>query len=363
MVDVLRNQDTKDIVSSHSMTLFRQGIEYMKSDKFSEALLCFEQVYKTGGHVPNLHYACAVAFIESGQIREAILACQSEIARTPDHRDTIALLNKISSQFGPIWPENTYIVNHEHRFVYCPIPRVMCSNTKMAMVKIADLHEKHGHDEKDWSCKVHGNTNNCVRIECTFKTNITGVQQILNDDRYFKFVIVRNPWSRLVSGYLSKIVNAYSSCKSYNKLIRQIEAENDLSPDTDNSITFRQFAEHEVRKSDMKMNDHWRPQVCFTAGHKFDFIAKFENIQNDLNYINNKLGLNLDISANKNTAGYRKNNDHQDKYFADCYADELLVRNDNSGGHPDYKQFYPSELKKLVAGRYACDIKAFGYEF
>ena len=353
-----------DTITSTSVNLFRQGIGHMESDKLQEALLCFEQVYKTEGHIPNLHYACAVAFMKLGKKEDAVLACQSEIAINPDHCDAITLLNKLIYHDNLSWPENRYLVNHEHRFIYCPISRSMSTNMRKAMLKIAGLHEKHGHTEGIYNCKVHGDIHACSRKEFLFKTNVGQTLKILNDDRYFKFTVVRNPWSRLVSSYLSKLINGKNYWgKSYEKVVRQIRAENDLSPDMGSSVTFRQFAEHETRKGDMQMDLHWRPHVCFIGGHKFDFIAKFENIQNDLNYINNKLDLNFDINFRKNTAGYMKNATHQDKYFCDCYADELRMVKKYSGGFPGYKQFYPPELKELVGRRYACDIETFGYEF
>ncbi|HEG43155.1 MAG TPA: hypothetical protein ENH94_03805 [Phycisphaerales bacterium] len=364
MANVSTDQRREGIVSSHSMILFRQGIEYLESSKFSEALACFEQVYKTDGQIPNLHYACAVAFMKLGRKEEAVLACQSEITKTPDHRDASALLNVIISQEELCWPENTYLVNHDHHFVYCPVPKVICSNMRKAILKVAGLHEQHGHDRSIHTCKVHGDIYKCAKKELGFNTNVGTAQQILNDNRYFKFIIVRNPWSRLLSAYLDKfVISPHTGDKAMVKLIGQIRAEYYLSPDMDKTVTFRQFVEYEARKSDMEINEHWRPQSCFCGGHKFDFIAKFENIQDDINYINNKLGLNFDINFNKNTVGYRKDAAHQDKYFSDCYADELMAIRENCGGFPNYKQFYPPELKELVDRRYACDIEAFGYEF
>ncbi len=364
MANVLTDRKIEGTVSSHSMTLFRQGIEYMKSDKFSEALLCFEQVYETDGDVPNLHYACAVVFMKLRQNRDAALACQAELTRNPDHHDAITLLNGIIPQLELSWPENYYLVNHEHHFVYCPVPKVICSNMRKAILKVAGLHEKHGHDRSIHTCKVHGNIYECARKEFGFNTNMGTALKILNDDRYFKFIIVRDPWSRLLSAYIDKFVSSpHTGDKALGKLIGQIRAESNLSPDMNKTVTFRQFVEYEVRKSDMEINIHWRPQICFIGGHKFNFIAKFENIQNDLNYINSKLGLNFDINFNKNTVGYIKNAAHQNKYFSDCYSDELMMIKKNCGGFPDYKQFYPPELKELVGRRYACDIEAFGYEF
>ncbi len=328
--------------------------------------MCFEQVYKTDGQVSNLHYACAVALMKLGQKRDAVLACQSEIAKNPDHRDAIALLNGIMPQLELGWPENTYLVNHDHHFVYCPVPKVICSNMRKAILKVAGLHEIHGHQNGKQTCKVHGNIYRCAKKEYGFNTNADTALQILNDNRYFKFILVRNPWSRLVSAYLDKVVRSgHTEIKVVEKIIVQIMAKNNLSYDMNKTVTFRQFVEYETRKGDMQLNEHWRPQSCFVGGHKFDFIAKFENIQDDLKYINSKVGLNFDINFNINgkTVRYMKNLARQGEYFSDCYADELKMIKESCGAFPSYDQFYPPELKELIARRYACDIEAFEYKF
>ena len=84
------NKTSSADVTICSQELFRQGIEYIKSDRNSEALVCFKKIFETEGYVPGLCYSSAVALIKLGKVEDAILACQSEIAHDPDHRDAPA---------------------------------------------------------------------------------------------------------------------------------------------------------------------------------------------------------------------------------------------------------------------------------
>ncbi len=364
METLLLNEKSTGNATRYSLRLFRQGIEYINSDRNLDALACFKKIYETEGYVPDLCYSSAVALIKSGRVDDAILACQSEIANDPDHRDAPALIDKILREWL-FWPERKYLVNHDYRFVYCPVNRVMHSNMIKAILKLAGIHELHGHSDKDNTCKVHGTIYDCRTKECGFKGGGEEARRILKDDSYFKFTIVRNPWARLSSAYIAGIVVASESRKSkaLKDISKQMKAANKLPPDGIRNLTFRQFIEYLSSAEDMEMDGHWRPQIKVLGDHKFDFIAKVENIDVDLNYINKKIGVNLDIGFKRNTVGYDESVSDHDGWFSDYGIDELMKIKNKCGGFPDYKKFYPPDLKEIVARRYACDIEAFGYDF
>jgi len=231
------------------------------------------------------------------------------------------------------WPENSYLINHECKFIYCPIPRVISSNFKKTMV--GDL----GHEHPGFRCNVHGNIYKCADIEC-------GLRDLKYLDEYFTFVFVRNPWARLVSAYLSKIVKHYESVR--DSYIKQVQRYYGLKIDLNKRITFRQFVEYNYD------DEHWRPQYLFLGDNKFDFIGRFENLNVGLEFLREK-GVNLLLGL-RNTVGYN--------YFVNCYSDYYCDElNLFHMGYPAYKQFYDADLKNLVAERYKEDIKLFGYKF
>ena len=68
-----------------------------------------------------------------------------------------------------------------------------------------------------------------------------------------------------------------------------------------------------------------------------DFVGRFENRENDLQYISQKIGVNID------------SNIHQRK---------IQMRNKKH-----YTEYYDDETRQIVAEKYAEDIEYFGYKF
>ncbi|MCK5174371.1 MAG: sulfotransferase family 2 domain-containing protein, partial [Planctomycetes bacterium] len=206
----------------------------------------------------------------------------------------------------------------------------------------------------------------CAQRECTFKVKSSLALNILEDHNFFKFAFVRNPWSRLVAGYLDKFVQYYAEIAGdLAELIAHVQEKSRSDLDLNKGVTFRQFVERVAGSRDMELDEHWRPQSCFVAYHKFDFIGKFENFQADVKYVNQQLGIELNLGHGSNSVGYASNiaSGAGNSYFDNCYADELRKIKEDCGGFPDYKRFYPPDLRELVANKYQKDIEIFGYNF
>jgi len=153
---------------------------------------------------------------------------------------------------------------------------------------------------------------------------------------FFRFTIVRNPWSRLVSGFFffKNIAMArWKDRKSQNKhqrLFRDIFKWN--------FGTFvRKFEQYQ--KSIYKIN-FFVPQSKWLFDesgepYKYDYIGRTEKLKKDIDF----LARELDI----------KNN---------TPIDHL-----NSTEHGPYFQYYNKETEKIVANIYEKDIKYLGYKF
>ncbi len=151
----------------------------------------------------------------------------------------------------------------------------------------------------------------------------------LNDwDEYFKFAFARNPWDRLVSWYT--MITTFD--KAGNELWQYVH---------DNSSTFEDFihnctGEVEIRKGvyysfaynqlDYVMDEHGNLLV--------DFIGRLENLDEDIQEVFRRIGLELET-----------------------------VPHHNRSGHRHYSTFYTPETEMIVRERFKRDIEYFGYEF
>ena len=153
--------------------------------------------------------------------------------------------------------------------------------------------------------------------------------EIWND--YFKFTIVRNPWSRLLSCWLNKIVlegkgvPGLEGCRYYRKL---------LSLHQSKYHTFADFIRCLNNDNNLYADKHWSPLQSLIKMDSVDFIGKLENLQADFNIICDKIGIPQQQLPHKNKTK-----------------------------HKHYTEYYDDETKQIVWKRYSKDIEYFGYEF
>jgi len=135
---------------------------------------------------------------------------------------------------------------------------------------------------------------------------------------YFKFAFVRNPWDRVVSCYLDKVVNKrrdyYMEChgKDFEYFVRFI------------------------KKKDLSICDrHIRLQSRLFPYREVDFIGRFENFENDLRSVLDKLNIKVNriprLNVTKRTGAY--------------------------------KSYYSERTKHIIADKYSKDVELFGYKF
>jgi hypothetical protein len=143
------------------------------------------------------------------------------------------------------------------------------------------------------------------------------------NENYFKFTFVRNPFDRFVSTYFY--------FKKYGRDgrgdVKMGDVVNRFNFFKDFVINFDKIPETEW------CYPHWKQQMHWI--HKdIDFVGRFENLQQDFNTICDKIGIP------------RQQLPHKLK-----------------SKHKHYTEYYDDETKQIVAEKYAKDIDYFGYKF
>lgn len=153
-------------------------------------------------------------------------------------------------------------------------------------------------------------------------------------DEYFSFAFVRNPWERLVSEYLHKKIDKKMSLKAF--FLKGLPDENN----------FCDKHRHIIPQSDYLFDKEGKQLV--------NFIGRFENLQNDFDYVCQQLNIESSTLLHKNSS----------RCFRRLWTRRLrhLFRIKKRVKR-HYSEYYDEELKQLVADKYQRDIELFGYTF
>ncbi len=252
-----------------------------------------------------------------------------------------------------------FLINREHRFIYCFVPKVACSSLKRWFVRVAGIPPESVVPEVHLFVAENFSLARLPRREA---------DKLLRSRDYFRFAFLRNPFARLVSAYLDKIVEPKGPGLAPIRRVqrgplwdvpRRIRYEcrrltTGRCADFQQGITFRQFVHHMANSSSpRRLDTHWRPQSLILGDVKFDLIGLIENMRPDFEQVCRQLGLESDLPvANCN----RKSSTDAP---AGCIADWPTSQLRELDSYPPFDQFYTSELTQIVHRLYRQDWAAF----
>jgi len=209
------------------------------------------------------------------------------------------------------------IVSTSARVVYFPVPKAACSSIKMLIAQW---------DEIDWDGDIH---------QAPFAT--IRASQLDQLQGYRSFMIVRNPWSRILSAYRDKIVGGqerhgeiHDGLLRYNRILgRRVFW---------SGMQFSDFVRAVRGIPDFMADEHFRSQHRMASapgsGLVVDEWIRLENLSSALDvFLPKHLPRPLDLPMANRTSG------------------------------PDYHEMYTDELVMDVEERYRRDVELFGYAF
>lgn len=195
------------------------------------------------------------------------------------------------------------MISHQKKIIFIHIPKTGGTSIEDALVDETSECKKDMWDE---------------RIRTTPLNHLT-MQEMLAGEfidlptakSYFKFCVVRNPWSRVVSEI------------SYTPSL--------FAGDT--------FSEKVASLCEIKNHgNHMRPQVDFVRnqyGIEMDMIGRFESLEANFKRACTAIGL----------------------------PSTIQLQHKNKSNHNEYQSYYDDQTRELVAVKYKEDIEAFGYHF
>jgi heparan-sulfate lyase len=220
---------------------------------------------------------------------------------------------EMNKRYSPVIVENG-------RYIYCGIPKCGVSRWRRLARRVEG--------NPNWyDNKAHSPTGNGLKYLADFTEQ--GADSYINNASIYSFIIVRSPYSRLLSGWLDK-----KDFPSFNYV------PND----------FGKFIEWLENQPDAnKLNEHFRPMTSFCGildGMKFDFVAKMEEVDSWGPTLVKKLGINKFVNSGWGGGFFRSSGDN---IAHNHHTEKRLL------------EFYTPERMRVVEQVYASDFATFGY--
>lgn len=141
-------------------------------------------------------------------------------------------------------------------------------------------------------------------------------------DEHLAFAFVRNPWDRLVSCWINRVVHT-----------------NKYEFDADTLARMQHLPEFVKFVSSFDLDhthdDHLRTQSSLVDLNRVDFVGRFETFTDDLRAVFDRLGLECDPGIHDNRSDRRA----------------------------DYRSYYDDASARRVRSLYGKDVEIFGYAF
>ena len=227
-----------------------------------------------------------------------------------------------------------FLINDEIEFIMGWSAKCACSAIKWWFVEISNIdvgsssvHEVLGYGNTSWS-----------RIK---KRKIKAYEE------YMKFILIRDPYKRLISGYVNKYVieKAYKikGWTNFEEFVEIMESDQN----------FRKINRH-----------HFTPQTsedfnkAIINNWKWDHILNVDTITSDIDKVNKMLNVNINL-VHHNKTPYKNNNIYSIRPYH--MSNELVLKY-----MPGYEYFYNKTIIDKVNNIYKNDFtyfEQFGFYF
>ena len=172
----------------------------------------------------------------------------------------------------------------------------------------------------------------------------------------YKFIVVRNPYKRLVSFYKNKVV--YMGHPPHVDIHKEIDTIKKVPHygviKTDAS--FEEFIKSLSGTNVRNLERHLRPQFQNVENIKFNKIVKLENFKEDMKDVCDSLDIDYSI-VNKT----KENSFKGTSEISEIVYDKPAIWFIENAFPKNYEFFYNEELKDIVYNLYKKDFKLFNY--
>ena len=177
------------------------------------------------------------------------------------------------------------IVSDKYKLLYCYIPKVACTQWKKLFLILDDKAQGIRNNEHE---KYHEKW----RFNYLGQYSDEAIRTRLR--HYYKFLFVREPFERLLSGFEDKFVsNIWNWAETSHHTREMLNRYRQEHPNATNDITFTKFIHYVLSLRDEARNEHWKSYegLCHPCAVDYDFIGHFENLEQEAPHLLKKTGL------------------------------------------------------------------------
>ena len=246
---------------------------------------------------------------------------------------------------------NCTVYDPGHKAMLIFIPKAACTILKATVVMNSPMRERYAES----GLTIH-------RFVTVMRPR-KQFHELFQDPDVFRWTVLRDPYRRLLSAYLNKIVGGGRGDEAKAVKVEAIRGAQALQGRPFNlkqGISFEEFVRYLATITNDEMNIHWTPQSHIIGGDlsRFAHVGRLENLKATLKLLEQRFGYRPELDAVPHLGGAEQ---HSTKYSEQVVIPEPWRRpphllRKSELGVPPVAQFYPPELRKIVQERYADDF-------
>lgn len=174
-------------------------------------------------------------------------------------------------------------VSVKHKYLYCEVPKAACTSLKALIHSVESLPriEPLRGSLRETRREMFIHDRGQFRMPSLVDFDDAQQEHILTSPAFFRFTVVRNPYTRLESAWKDKV---RTCAPNYEYLYRRLKGDLPRGNDPDSIVTFQEFVDTIDPNNLLSCDHHWRLQTANTLYPALNFthIGRLEAMDDTL---------------------------------------------------------------------------------